>query len=128
MKPSQALELRLSGNWFSTMDTENYNWSVEEWDKRRTDWKSLILRAGYIFNPNMHLRLFSQYSRFSMDYALTDESESSDITANLLFSWQYLPGSMFYFLVENQFEEREEGGFGTPDIGCYAKMTWYLPI
>ena len=28
----------------------------------------------------------------------------------------------------NQFEEREEGGFGTPDIGCYAKLTWYLPI
>ena len=128
MKPSQALELRLSGNWFSTRDTENYNWSAGEWDTRRTDWKSLILRAGYIFNPDMHLRLFSQYSRFLMDYTLTGESESSDITANLLFSWQYLPGSMFYFLVENQFEEREEGGFGTPDIGCYAKLTWYLPI
>ncbi|MCK5115158.1 MAG: carbohydrate binding family 9 domain-containing protein [Candidatus Aegiribacteria sp.] len=128
VKPSQALELRLSGNWFLTRDTENYNWSAGDWDKRRTDWKSLILRAGYIFNPNMHLRLFSQYSRFSMDYALTGESESSDITANLLFSWQYLPGSMFYFLVKNQFAEREEGGFGTPDIGCYAKLTWYLPI
>ena len=81
-----------------------------------------------MFNPNMNLRLFSQYSRFAMDYSLTGETESSEITANLLFSWQYLPGSMFYFLVENQFEEREEGGFGTPDIGFYAKMTWYLPI
>ncbi|NOQ21777.1 MAG: hypothetical protein GQ565_03885 [Candidatus Aegiribacteria sp.] len=128
VKPSQALELRLSGNWFATENTEKYNWSVEEWDSRSTDWKSLILRAGYIFNPDMHLRLFSQYSRFSMDYSLTGESESSTITANLLFSLQYLPGSMFYFLVENQFEEREEGGFGTPDIGCYAKLTWYLPI
>ncbi len=128
MKPYQALELRLSGNWFTTEDTEKYNWSVEEWDKRRTDWKSLILRTGYIFNPDMHLRLFSQYSLFSMDYTLTGKSESSEITANLLFSWQYLPGSMFYFLLENLFEEREEGGFGTPDIGCYAKITWYLPI
>lgn len=128
VKPSQALDMRLSGNLFMTEDTENYNWSAGEWDNRSTDWKSVILRAGYIFNPDMHLRFFSQYSRFSMDYALTGESESSDITANLLFSWQYLPGSMFYFLVENQFEEDEEGDFGTPDIGFYAKLTWYLPI
>ncbi|MCD4700347.1 MAG: DUF5916 domain-containing protein, partial [Candidatus Aegiribacteria sp.] len=128
VKPSQAFDLRLSGNVFMTEDTENYNWSAGEWDNRCTDWKSMVLRAGYMFNPDMNLRLFSQYSRFSMDYSLTGESESSDITANLLFSWQYLPGSMFYFLVENQFEEREEGGFGTPDIGCYAKLTWYLSI
>ncbi len=81
-----------------------------------------------MFNPEMNIRLFSQYSRFSMDYALTGETESSEVTANLLFSWQYLPGSMFYFLLENQFEEQEDGGFGTPDLGLYAKLTWYLPI
>jgi hypothetical protein len=128
MKPSQALEFRLSGNWFSTEDSDNYNWSADSWDKRSTDWKSLVLRAGYMFNPEMNIRLFSQYSRFSMNYDLTGETESSEITANLLFSWQYLPGSMFYFLVENQFEEQEDGGFGTPDLGLYAKLTWYLPI
>ncbi len=128
VKPSQAFDLRLSGNWFLTRNTDNYNWSLGRWDHRNTDWKSLVLRAGYMFNTDMNLRLFTQYSRFAMGYYLSEEIESSEITANLLFSWQYLPGSMFYLLVENQFEEKEEGGFGTPNIGMYAKLTWYLPI
>jgi len=128
VKPSSALEVRLSGNWYTTDDSRNYNWSEAAWDNRDTDWKSLILRANYIFNPDVNLRLFSQYSRFRMDYGLSAESESSEITANLLFTWQYLPGSMFYFLVENQFAEQEDGGFGAPDLGAYAKLTWYLPV
>ena len=128
MKPSSALELRLSGNWFSTFDTENYNWGEMAWDLRNTDWKSLVFRANYIFDPDVNLRLFSQYSRFRMDYGLSPESEGSEITANILFTWQYLPGSMFYFLVENRFEEQEDGGFGEPDMGAYAKLTWFLPI
>lgn len=127
-RPSAALTVGLEGNMFNTDGGTNYNWEISDWDIRDTYWKSLILRVNYIFNPDMHLRLFSQYSRFLMDYTLTGESESSDITANILFSWQYLPGSMFYFLVENLFEENEEGSFGTPDIGFYAKLTWYLPI
>ncbi|MBD3370907.1 hypothetical protein GF402_11180 [Candidatus Fermentibacteria bacterium] len=127
-KPAQALELRLSGNWFSTKDTENYNWEVGEWDNRRTNWKSLILKAGYMFTPRVNLRLFSQYSRFAMDYSLSEESESSEITANLLYSWQYMPGSMFYLLVENLFQEKEDGGFENPDVGLYGKLTWYLPV
>jgi len=128
MKPSPALEFRLSGNWYATRDTENYNWAESRWDMRNTDWKSLILRANYIFDPDVNLRFFSQYSRFRMGYDLSPETESSEITANMLFTWQYLPGSMFYFLVENTFEEQVDGGFGSPDLGLYAKLTWFLPV
>jgi hypothetical protein len=128
MKPGQTLEFLVSGDWFTTEDSENYNWSAESWDERSTDWRSVILRAGYMFNPDMNIRLFSQFSRFSMDYRLTGETRTSDITANLLFSWQYMPGSMVYLLVENRFEEQEDEGFGSPNLGLYAKLTWFLPV
>jgi len=128
MKPHQALDLRVSGDWYTTEGTENYNWASAEWDTRSTDWRSLIVRAGYMFGPDLNLRLFSQYSRFAMDWGLTGETESAEITANLLMSWQYLPGSMFYLLVENGFAREEGGGFGDPDPGLYAKLTWFLPV
>jgi hypothetical protein len=128
LKTGQALEFLVSGDWFTTSESEKYNWAVESWDERSTDWRSVILRAGYMFNPEMNIRLFSQLSRFSMDYTLTGETRTRDITANLLFSWQYLPGSMVYLLVENRFEGHEDGGFGSPDLGLYAKLTWFLPV
>jgi len=127
-RPSSALDVRLSGDMFLSRDGTNWNWQTNDWDTRDTDWKSLILRMNYIFTPDVNLRLFSQYSLFRMDYASSPESESSEITANVLFSWQYLPGSMFYFLVENLFQEDENGDFGAPNLGLYAKVTWYLPI
>jgi len=127
-RPSAALELGFEGNLFSTSGGTNYNWEIADWDTRDTEWKSLVFRTNYIFSPDVHLRLFSQYSQFGMNYSQTSETESSEITANILFSWQYLPGSMFYFLVENLFQEDEDGNLGNPDFGAYAKLTWYLPI
>lgn len=128
VRPSSALELGFDGNMFSTEGGTNYNWDISDWDTRDTDWRSLVFRTSYIFTPNLHLRLFSQYSRFVTDFEQSEAYESSEITANLLFSWQYMPGSMFYFLVENLFPEEEDGGFGNPDVGLYAKATWYLPL
>lgn len=125
--PTQSLDLNLSGNTFETCNTWNYNWAADEWDSRSSRWRSLILRASYMFTPDMSIRLFSQYSRFLMDYSLTGESESSGISANALLSWQYMPGSMFYFLVENRTEE-EGGRFNPPDLGVYGKLTWFLAV
>lgn len=128
VRPSSALELGFDGNMFRTAGGTNYNWETGDWDTRDTDWRSLVFRTNYIFNPNLHLRLFSQYSEFVTDFSQSQEYESSEITANVLFSWQYMPGSTFYFLVENLFEADEEGEFGSPSVGLYAKVTWYLPI
>lgn len=129
-RPSAALEFRLEGQLFQTRDTEYFNWDpdVYEFDLRNTDWRSLILRMNYMFNPCMNLRIFSQYSEFTMDWALSERSESKEITANTLFSWEYRPGSMLYFLAENVFEADENGSFHNPDYGFYSKITWFLPI
>lgn len=128
LRPTSAVELGVDGNMFLTDDGTYYNWDIEDWDKRDTRWRSLVFRANYIFTPDLHLRLFSQYSHFESDFNNSPASESGELTANVLFSWQYSPGSMIYLLVENLFTEKEEGGFSSPDVGLYAKATWYLPI
>ena len=128
VRPGSALELGFDGNMFRTEGGTNYNWEISDWDTRYTRWRSLVFRANYIFTPDLHLRLFSQYSSFLMDYSRSQQQESGEIRANVLFSWQYMPGSMLYFLVENLFPEEEDGGFGSPDVGLYAKVTWYLPL
>ena len=127
-RPIPVLEASVSGNWFRTFDTENYNWTIEAFDSRSTEWKSATLRLAYMFNPGMNLRLFSQYSNFNMDYDATGESESDELRANMLFAWQYLPGSMFYLLGEAVYNGDGSGSFDDPTLGAYAKLTWYLPI
>ncbi len=128
IRPTNSLELGAQGNLFTTSGGTNWNWEIEDWDTRDTHWRSLVFRANYIFNPDLNLRLFSQYSRFSTDFSRTAESSFGEIRANVLFSWQYMPGSMVYVLAENVFPEKQDGGFGAPDLGMYAKVTWYLPI
>jgi hypothetical protein len=129
-RPSAALEFRVEGQLFRTRDTEYYNWDpdVSAFDSRDTDWRSVILRLNYMFSPAMNLRIFSQYSEFLMDFAGSEASESSEIMANALLSWEYRPGSMFYVLSETVFPADENGEFHNPDFGFYAKLTWYLAI
>ncbi len=126
--PVPVLEASISGNWYRTFDSENYNWEESAFDSRSTDWKSLTFRLAYMFNPDMNLRLFSQYSNFNMNFDQSDEFESDELRANILFAWKYLPGSMFYLLGETVFNGDGSGDFEDPDLGVYAKLTWYLPI
>jgi hypothetical protein len=128
LRPSAALDFGLEGQVFNTRGSDNYNWDIDSFDKRSTDWRSVIARANYIFTPDLNLRLFSQYSRFGMDFETTGREESSEFRTNLLFGWQYLPGSMLYILAETLFEGDEDGNFGKADLGFYAKLTWFLPI
>lgn len=127
-RPVPVLEASISGDWFRTFDTEKFNWELEDFDLRSTEWRSVTVRLAYMFNPEMNLRLFSQYSDFNLDYQATGESESNQIRSNLLFSWQYLPGSMLYVLGETVFDGDGNGSFEDPDYGIYAKLTWFLPI
>lgn len=127
-RPIPVLETRLSANWFRTFDTDNYNWQTEAFDKRSTEWRSVTARVAYMFNPDMNMRLFSQYSSFQMDYLASEAVESDEIRTNLLFSWQYRPGSMLYVLGETVFNGNGHGSFTPPDIGLYGKLTWYLSL
>ena len=126
--PVPVFETRLAANWFRTFDTDNYNWEAGAFDTRSTDWRSLTLRLAYMFNTDMNLRLFSQYSSFTMDYLATGATEGEELRSNLLYAWQYLPGSMLYLLGETVFEGNGDGGFSDPDLGVYAKVTWFLPV
>ncbi len=122
------MEVGLEGESYVTRDAECYNWSEGEWDTRETEWWSGVLRLGYLFSPDLDLRLFSQYSRMSMDWSLSPESTSQELAANLLLSWRYMPGSMVYLLLESRCEGDGEGGLETPDAGIYGKVTWFLPV
>ncbi len=126
--PVPVLEASIAGNWFRTFDTENYNWEISAFDNRSTDWQSVTFKLAYMFNPDMNLRLFSQYSKFNMDFDQSVEVHTDELRANMLFTWQYLPGSMFYLLGETVYQGDGSGDFEDPDLGLYAKLTWFLPI
>lgn len=127
LRPSAAIDLGLQGQYYATFGSRNYNWTIREYDSRSTEWQSLIVRANYLFNPDLNLRLFSQWSRFDMSFRGTGTSTGRELRTNLLLSWQYLPGSMLHVLGELQFRGDADGAFGRPDLGLYAKLTWYLP-
>jgi hypothetical protein len=63
-----------------------------------------------------------------MDYQATGRTAGDEVRSNLLFAWQYLPGSMLYLLGETVFDGDGDGSFSDPDLGVYAKVTWYLPV
>ena len=128
LRPSAAVDLGLQGQYFTTSGSENYNWALGSYDERSTEWQSLIVRANYLFSPDLNLRLFSQFSRFDMTFLETGTSTGRELRTNLLLSWQYLPGSMLYVLGELQFQGDDTGAFHKPDLGLYAKLTWYLPV
>ncbi|MCK4671452.1 MAG: hypothetical protein KAT47_02845, partial [Candidatus Aegiribacteria sp.] len=101
----------------------------DAWDTRDTDWKSLELSCSYMFNTDLSLSLVSQISRFESDYGLSGVSESNDHWMNILLSWQFKPGSMFYFMAgENADPDEITGEYGEPDFTVFSKLTWFLPI
>ncbi len=51
-----------------------YNWDLEEWDLRDTDWRSLMLSGNWMFSNYFSLRLTSQISRFSTDWQSGENS------------------------------------------------------
>jgi len=128
LRPSAAFDLSVEGEYYRTSGSNNYNREIGSFDTRETDWRSAILRANYIFTPDLNLRLFSQYSRFEQDFDSSRNFEARELRTNILFGWQYVPGSMLYILAEHLMESDGSGGFKKPNFGLYAKLTWYLPV
>jgi len=125
--PLPCLSFKAVGSWARTGDAGRYNWSADGWDDRDTDWRSVELRSGLLFGPDLHVRLSSQFARFRSEWGLTGATTADQHWANLLLSWMYKPGSMFYFLVgETAPPDEESGDPGTPSFTIYSKITWFL--
>ncbi len=99
-----------------------YNWSQEEWESTSTDWQTVSISVSYMLNQQMQIKLNSQISRFERDWATENDSYiSNNIWANLLYSWEYAPGSWFHFLIGEVGEEDED-----PEFTVYAKLTRFI--
>ncbi len=129
LKPAPHVSIEADIEWSTTSNALRYNWDSDAWDTRDTDWKSLELSCSYMFNTDLSLSLVSQISRFESDYGLSEASESNDHWMNILLSWQFKPGSMFYFMAgENADPDEITGEYGEPDFTVFSKLTWFLPI
>ncbi len=70
----------------------------------------------------MQIRLNGQLSRFERNWQTEESSSiSEDIWANLLYSWEFAPGSWFHFLAG---EVQEEGM--DPVFTVYTKLTRFF--
>ncbi|MBN1434685.1 carbohydrate binding family 9 domain-containing protein [Candidatus Fermentibacterales bacterium] len=127
-RPASSIWATLEAETFRTFGEDRYNWEVSAFDSRDTDWKSAVLHGTYLFNPEISLRLFGQYSRFTMGYDLSGESTTDQLRADVLLGWQFRPGSMFYLLLEHLMEASDGGDLGSPSYGAFAKLTWFLPV
>ena len=127
-KPAANIAFGTDLDWSMTSNARKYNWNLDEWDKRDTDWRSIQMTANWMFSNYLSLRLTSQVSRFSADWDTGDNSRNLSHWMNTLLSWQFLPGSMFYFMIgENAEPDEITGEFGKPEFTVFTKLTWFLP-
>ncbi len=127
-KPVPHVSIGADLDWSTTSDARRYNWSADSWDQRSTDWKSLQLSGSYMVGTDLSFTLTSQISRFESEYALTGSSLSTQQWMNLLLSWSFSPGSMFYFMAGEHADPDETGELGEPDFNLFTKITWLLTI
>ena len=128
-KPTPNVLLDAELDWSQTADARKYNWDLEEWDLRDTDWRSLMLSGNWMFSNYFSLRLTSQISRFSTDWQSGENSCSHRHWTNALVSWEFRPGSMFFLMVgENADPDEFTGDFGEPEFTVFTKLTWFLPV
>ena len=128
LRPLPAFSASLGAESFRTFGEDRYNWEASAFDSRDSRWRSALLRGSYLFSPDLSIRLFAQYSRFSLDYDLSEESVTDQLRANVLFGWQFRPGSMVYLLFEEMAEDQEGEGLGSPSFGAFGKVSWFLSI
>ncbi len=122
IKPSSVLSINLEPSIRIQEPATRYNWSVENWEKTSSDWKSFSVSATYMITQLMRIRLNGQISRFERTWETESSSYTSDnIWANFLYSWEYRPGSWFHFLIGEVSEDEED-----PEFTVYAKMTRFF--
>lgn len=99
-----------------------YNWDTDEWELTDSDWRSLTVSATCFLNSAMQIRFNGQLSRFERNWQTVESSYvSEDIWGNLLYSWEFAPGSWFHFLAG---EVQEEGM--DPVFTIYTKLTRFF--
>jgi len=122
IKPYSELFLCIEPSIRIQEPATRYNWDIEEWENTDSDWKSLNLSATLFLSRWMRIRLNGQVSRFERNW---DTQESSSVTeniwANILYSWEYAPGSWFHFLA-GEVQDGEED----PVFTLYAKLMRYF--
>jgi hypothetical protein len=75
-----------------------------------------------MITPLMRIRLNGQMSRFERVWDTEASSRVSDnIWVNILYSWEYLPGSWFHFLAGEVSENEED-----PEFTVYAKVSRFF--
>ncbi len=128
-KPSSSISLEADINWNQTRNARKYNWTPGEWSYRGTDWRSLQLSGNWMLSNYFSLRLTSQMSRFAREWEAEEESRDFRHWMNVLISWQFRPGSMFFLVIgENADPDMETGDFGEPEFTVFTKLTWFLPV
>ncbi|MCD4707741.1 MAG: carbohydrate binding family 9 domain-containing protein [Candidatus Sabulitectum sp.] len=122
IKPAPVLFIDVEPSMRIQEAATRYNWDEEVWEETSSDWKSLNVSASYMVTPLMRIRLNGQISRFERTWETESSSSISDnIWANLLYSWEYLPGSWFHFLVGEVSEDEAD-----PEFTAYAKLTRFF--
>jgi hypothetical protein len=122
--PSSSLVFSVEADNYRTFGTRVWNGETQDWDTRRTDWRSLVGRMGLMFGPDADITLFSQYSRFSSVMGMTGEQAGEQAMLSALLGWRYMPGSMIYLLGEVH-ADRGDGAWSEPYPGVFLKMTWF---
>ena len=127
-KPAPHVSFDADLSWRTTDNARKYNWNVEEWDRRDTDWRSVQLSGNWMFSNDLSLRLTSQISRFSTTWDMTGTDSSNGHWMNVLLGWSFRPGSMLYLMVGENAEPDEDGWYSDPELTVYSKLTWFLPL
>ncbi len=118
IKPAPEVLLNIEPSLRIQDPATRYSWGSGEWELTDSDWRSLTVAATFFINSAMRIRLNSQASRFERNWQTVENSSvSKNIWANMLYSWEYAPGSWFHFLAgEVQYEEED------PVFTVYAKL------
>ena len=128
-RPLPYLSVELDLDWSTTSNARKYNWETGSWELRDTDWRSGELSAGWMFSNDLSLRLTSQLSRFQLQWESGTAGREYSHWLNVLMSWSFRPGSMFYIMAgENAEPDPVTGDPQDPEFTLYTKLTWFLSI
>jgi len=114
VQPHERLTFEARANAVALRDYEDIDWVVE---RLRSDW--LISRSSFV-----RLIVQGQQLRFG---AGGDDDRWQDYDLNLLYGWEFRPGSMFY-LAYNQTLERQGSESELLDPVVVAKLTYLLSL
>jgi hypothetical protein len=99
-----------------------YNSGAARWESTDSDWRSLDVSATVFLTAQMRMRLSGQLSRFERNWETEEFSRvQENLWGNLLYSWEYAPGSFFHFLAG-----REGNGEEPAVLTLYAKLTRFF--